>query len=263
MDYKQAMLGQLLGHNWARINVDDQDPAIVIRYKGAAPSCTIEVDTSTGDIKSKIGVLSSEAADPNFTLPGGGTDGTIDVSNAAADTFAKVLAFINGLADYEAFLVGALPTDSTDNALVTMAETQAKVTNGVALKFDTSATDPKVLTNVACEYTRTGLLGSFTDAGIGTNYFANDTNVRHSLLGWIAVNTFGSGTSKIMVYENDTKIWEQATAATTVEQEKIFIPAKIQAARGKLLKVRMVGSAACTGSLACFFETINYINPSY
>jgi hypothetical protein len=263
MDYKQAMLGNLLAHQWARINIDDADVAMVIKYKGSAASCIIEVDNATGDILSKIGALGAEAADADFTLPAGGTDGTIDVSNAAADTFGEVLAFINGLADYEAFLVGAIPGDSTNNSLLVKVASPAKVLNGLALQFDTSATSPKILTNVACDYLRTGVLGSFTDAGLGTNYFANDTNVVHSLLGWRVINTYASGTSKIQVYENDTLIWEENTAATTVEQVKSFYPQKISAARGKLLKVRLVGSAFCTGSLGCFFETKNYINPSY
>lgn len=75
----------------------------------------------------------------------------------------------------------------------------------------------------------------------------------------VSTNTYASGTSKIQVYEIDevakseTKIYEIAGGATTVEQVLGFVTngrGSIGSSKvGNHLIVRLIGSAACTGQL--------------
>lgn len=122
----------------------DTVPAMFIKYTGASQSCLIKTATTTTDLQSVIGVLGSEAADANFTLPSGGTDGTIDVSDATADTMGEVIDFINSLDDYICIPWVTLRADATTAAfIVDTSGKQAKsadldVTGGAVIYWDTT-----------------------------------------------------------------------------------------------------------------------------
>jgi hypothetical protein len=140
VDLIQRQLADLTRPTLIRSYGLDECPVIRIKYVGSEQSCIIKVTTAgTGNITSDIGDVGSEAADDNFTLPSGGTGGTLDVSDASADTMQEVVEFINSLDDYECELVGALPADSTDTTLLADATgQQAKCDSGIYLYSDSS-----------------------------------------------------------------------------------------------------------------------------
>lgn len=74
---------------------------IRIKYTGASASCKITTDISGKTINSKIGALGSEANDTTFYA----STGSIPLTNASYDTPAELVAYIDGLADYEAKLI--------------------------------------------------------------------------------------------------------------------------------------------------------------
>ena len=110
---------------------------LIIEYVGSQASCLITC-ASNNAISSKVGAAGAEAADTNFTV--GATPGTIDLTNASADTMGEVVDFINGLADYKARLACLRRADDADTvgALVAVTDQQAKVSGGLKLATDTS-----------------------------------------------------------------------------------------------------------------------------
>jgi hypothetical protein len=229
---------------------DDQDIGLVVRYKGSQASATVEV-SAAGDITFKHGASGAEAVDS--TIDSGGNDaGVIDVSDSNANTFGEVVDLINASSNWEAFLVGVLRSDSSDastGSLLTMSATQAKKTlaeSGVRLYKDTS----KVL-NIAVAIKNKRFPNGFTKS----EDKINEVN------GIVSKNTYGSGTSLIQVYEinpntlTETKIFERAGGATTVEQSLESTAVNLQSDQGNYLLVRLVGSAACTGYLTAIGKT--------
>lgn len=138
MDLIQRQLADLSRPTLVRNYALDGCPVIRTKYVGSKQSCIIKVTAAgTGDITSDVGDLGSEAADANFTI--GATPGTIDVSNAAANSMQEVVEFINGLDDYESELLGALPADLTSTMLLEDATgQQAKCASGIYLYSDSS-----------------------------------------------------------------------------------------------------------------------------
>jgi len=219
--------GEVAVYKMKRV-ADDTDVGLVIRYIGALASCLIVVDDTTGDISSTVGALGSESTDTNFLEPGG-TGGNIDVSDANANTFGKVVDIINSLDDYEAYLVDVLRADATTvGSLLAMAATQAKVSAGIPLYKDTS-----VVLNLSIAVQGEDL--QYSDNGCKNicDYIASK-------------NTYASGASTIQIYEGETLVASWACAATTVEQEKTTLAF---GCKGKKLLIRMLGQTYCTGYL--------------
>jgi hypothetical protein len=69
---------------------------IEIRYKGSSASCKLVANTTTNTLKSYIGALGSETLDSGF-----GTAGSIDLMGGSYDAVGELVAYIDGLADYE------------------------------------------------------------------------------------------------------------------------------------------------------------------
>jgi hypothetical protein len=86
---------------------------IRLKYKGDEESCKLVADLSTKTLKAYIGALGSEALDANF-----GDAGTIDLTASGYDTLAELVAAIDGLDDYEAFLV----TGTASNLIVSIVD---------------------------------------------------------------------------------------------------------------------------------------------
>lgn len=226
----------------AILNSDDIDVSLKLRYVGAQPSATVEVDAS-GNILLKHGVAGSEAADATIQI--GSTAGTITVSNAAGNTFGEIIDHINGSANWEAYLVGSLRADnsnaSTGSLLARSATTIAPKADLVLYK-DTS----KVLEIAVRVGKRSAVTGSEEIAAA-------------EIYKIVSTNTFASGTNLIKVYEinevakTETLIYSITGGATTVENTKDFVingrGSLASSKVGNHLLVKMVGSAACTGSL--------------
>jgi len=94
--------------------------AIRIKYTGDKASCKIELSSSEDTITSKIGALGAETLDPSF-----GTAGVIDLSVSGNDTIAKLVALIDGYANYSCELVFGTGT-ATIGSVITTASMQAK-----------------------------------------------------------------------------------------------------------------------------------------
>lgn len=229
---------------FAKLVVDDTDVALKVRYVGSQASATITV-SSSGDITFKHGAVGAEAVDPTIDS-GGDDDGVIDVSDTNANTYGKVVDLINASPNWEAYLVGGLRADnsnaSTGSLLARTETTLVPKSTEVDLYQDTS----KVLNMSIRVGKRSKITGS-------------EEKAASEIIEIASTNTYGSGTSKIQIYEIDeiakseTKIYEIAGGATTVEQIKDFVAN----GRGSLgvskvgnhLIVRLIGSAACTGQL--------------
>lgn len=224
--------------------VDDGDIGLVVRYKGSEASATVEVAATSGDITFKHGDLSSEAVDSTIDS-GGDDDGVIDVSDSNANTMGEVVDLINASANWEAYLVDCLRADASGTLLVTMAAAQAHkgiVPEGVRLYKDTSQNDTFDLSVAIMNR-------------IYPNGFDKDEDSICEVYGVVCTNTFGSGTSKLQVYEinpitkTETKVYERATADTTVQ---LVVPAdelNISSSQGNYLLVRMISSAAAATGL--------------
>ena len=217
---------------------DDGDVAIKIKYVGAQPSYTITV-SAAGDVTLKHGVSGAEAVDASV-----GVAGVFDVSTF--DTFAKIVDNINGSANWKAYLVDVLRADSADastGSLLTLSEARGAKNSTMSLYKDTS----KVLNLSVRVGSRTGVIGSEEVSAAEIYQIAS-------------LSTFGSGTNKIQVYEIDevakteTKVYETAGGATTVANEKTFVingrGGLASSKTGTHLLVRMIGSAALTGTLS-------------
>lgn len=173
----QRMTG--LGRNVSMaVTADDpttrQFVGLIIEYVGSSASCLITT-ASNNSIASAVGASGSEAADANFTV--GSTPGTIDLTNAAADTMGEVVDFINSLADYRARLVCLRRADDADTtgALVAVSSQQAKVSGGLKL-----ATDTSVCKHVSAEIS---VLDGSMFAGGGTSSQSADTRTVRNMAG--------------------------------------------------------------------------------
>lgn len=114
---------------------------ILIKYIGAGGG-TVEVDAATGDITLKTGPVGGSAADTTTECPiSGANGGVIDVSDAACNTLGEVVDAINASPNWRAAIQDGLRSDSSNTLLNTLAETNAAVAKGVALKIDGVAVD--------------------------------------------------------------------------------------------------------------------------
>lgn len=116
------------------------DTGILIKYVGTSPAGgTVEVAAATGDITLKTGPVGSSTADATTECPvSGALGGVIDVSDAACNTLGEVVDAINASANWRAVIVDGLRSDSSDNTLITKAETSASAAKGISLLKDTT-----------------------------------------------------------------------------------------------------------------------------
>lgn len=219
-----------------KYRADDGDIGLIVRYVGSSASATVTV-AADGNLTFKHGAAGAEAVDSTV-----GASGVIDVSDAAYNTFAKVVDNINGSANWEAYLADALRADSSNDTLLAMSETTIAPGVDLPLYKDTSAA-----LNIAVRVgKRTSVSGS-EERAAAEIYEIN------------SLNTFGSGTSIISVYEIDevakteTLIYSAAGGATTVADSKDFVVngrGSLAVSKvGRHLLVKMIGSVACTGNL--------------
>lgn len=222
---------------------------LIIQYVGSQASCLITT-ASNNSIASVIGALGAEAADANFTV--GSTPGTIDLTNASADTMGEVVDFINGLADYKARLVGLRRADDADTtgALVAVTSQQAKTATGLGLAIDTS-----VAKQASCSISILDgrLANGSAEGSVGTDSDVARTaiNELHQVDGTF---TF-TGTSVFEVIEVDDALKTDEVVysntigavigATTVPGSKAFQAngVGLQARTGKRLLVRARSSS--------------------
>lgn len=221
---------------------------LIIEYVGAQNSCLITT-ASNNSIASAVGATGAEAADANFMV--GLTPGTIDLTNAAANTMGEVVDFINGLADYKARLVSLRRDDDADTtaALVAVTSQQAKVKGGLKLAVDTSVADQVSFEISALDggIIAGNLVG---DSGVGSDY---KFNAQNSLRRVDATLTY-SGADLFRVYEVDdeaktdeliyTNTISAILAASTSAGSEEFPEPGITARPGRRLIVRLSAASS-------------------
>jgi len=231
----------------AQYATDQISPAMVIRYIGPNASGKITV-AADGNLEFVTGAVGAEAADTDVVA----ATGIIDVSGATMNTFGEVVDIINASGTWQALLIGALRTDSSDNVLVAQAVAQAKSNYGVKVYFDSGIAIPISL-NISAKAWE-------VQKGVDGNPWSPDElDYINSLIYWRQLNTFDSGVSNINVYEVDkatnreTLIYTEPTAATTVVGTRDFSAIGngwgLCAAKGCDLVVRMLGADHTTGYL--------------
>ncbi len=233
-----------------RTVVDDSPEGIVVMYIGTEVSATITV-SSSGDITFKHGALAAEAVDA--TIDSGGDDaGVIDVSDSNANTFGEVLDIINGSANWKAYLKDALRADNSNNS-----------TGSLLIRSETTLTPNVTETPLFVDTSKT--LEMSVRIGSRTKVNGVEYASAAEAISIVHLNTYGSGTSKIRVYEVDeirkteTKIYDIAGASTATQGDGIQNASsnttikKITTSRtGMHLLVRMIGQSFCTGYLNVF-----------
>jgi hypothetical protein len=111
------------------------DVGIYVRYVGTGTGvATVEV-AAGGDIT----LVANGAADATLECPvSGALGGVIDVSDTACDTIGEVVDVINSSVDWIAVPHASLRSDSSNNTLITLAATDAKLPNGLGLLRDSA-----------------------------------------------------------------------------------------------------------------------------
>lgn len=206
-----------------RTVLDDGDVGLVIQYIGAeqtagvASKGNIEV-TAAGDLLLQHDQSGALAPDTSIKLPTGGTDGMIDVSDAAANTFGQVADHLNASPNWRCFIADALRADSSDDALLLLAATDVAVNETITLKKDTTA----ALT-LAVSLSKEGL-GDFEKLG------DQSTHARIYEVTW--QSTYAAGTSSLEIHAvvtdkygvviSEELLFTIISAATATEKTKTF-----------------------------------------
>ena len=256
MNYETAALAKMVSKNRIIHHETDLFPMMAVRYIGAQASGLFGVIAAAEGFTFAHGVLASEIADT--TIQVGSTPGSIDVSNAAANTMGEVVDVINASANWEARLIGALRTDVPNaggTSFVAYAAAQAKSTNGLLVRA-TSAVDDR-----ACIGAFTGAWNALT----GGNPFESSANNTYSLLEIDSTVTHG-GVGLFSVYMVDettdveTLLFSVVGAATTVLQTINLFNGEggLTADKGKIFKIRTAATALTAGVMEAHYNTAQY-----
>lgn len=111
-----------------------------VGYKGSQASATIEV-SSDGDITLKHGTLGAEAVDTGVGLPT--KNGIYDVSDAAANTFKKIIDDINASENWYAIPASVPPSFVSTDTLATLSAVACETVHrgGTLLEIDRAKLD--------------------------------------------------------------------------------------------------------------------------
>lgn len=234
---------------------DDQDIALLVKYVGAQESGTVEVNAS-GDILFKDGVVGAEVADATVGLPT--LNGTIDVSNAAADTLGEAVANINASVNWLAVIVDGVQSDliGTTIKLLDQGPLQAKVPEGISLEWDTSLVF-ELSRLIAPVVMRTDIrVYEFANQGkVGAKVLTVDPRLPFGgTVGEFAianaVSTYATGASVLTVLVSDPDggnplvVYSEAGGATTAAKKFDFQFFPFRSDFGKRLLVRLDNSTA-------------------
>jgi hypothetical protein len=174
----------------AAVSAVDTDTAFVIRYVGGVAG-TNTIAYSAPNLNFVVGGV----ADAGITGCGA-TPGSLDVSNAACNSFLEILNIVNNSANWRMALVDVLGSDVSTSNIVTLGATDANPIAGVPVLWKSSASFQQGRALVAC---RTYDCLSY---GGGKNVFA--TNPYRGYVGAVKfiniATTYASGTSTIKVY---------------------------------------------------------------
>lgn len=239
-DLSTIQLNKELGVQISRHSVTDEVRAMRIKYIGSvAPGAagpTLEINAG-GDL---IFTLDGTAADTTIGLPT--LDGTIDVSDATANTWGEVVDNINASANWQAVAVDVLPSNVSTDALLLTAETSGTTglsatydldgngifdNEGIPIAVDLDIVD-EITSSIGPEYTPDELLTVSNNNLLNrqmTPAVSGEAKWRAELYQVTANATFSAGTATLQVFLVDGQsagatellVWEQVGSATTVD----------------------------------------------
>jgi len=212
--------------------VVDTDVALYVQYVGTATTKpTIQV-SSAGDIQFEV----AGVVDATVACPEAGVTGIIDVSDGDCDTMIEVVNAINkGGSNWRAVLVSALGTDSSNDSLATLSETDTNVRIGAPLYYDTNfaGSTPVVTALVTPVYNPADGSFFFQGPGGGLNVnpfrgatsFLSGVSEKKTSTGTIAATVVygvfreyrGNPTSGFDLYEVIRTVWSQTGGATATQ----------------------------------------------
>lgn len=209
---------------------EDGDTAMFCKYIGTSACASIAIDAGTGDLTFTDGTCGAESATDTFECPvAAPLGGVIDVSNAACNTMGEVVDIVNASTDWRCQLFEALRTDTSVDALATIAATQATGIGGLALNVDSSVALTQTISITPPGINFSHLSLGPTSTSFKTNPYANSQAV---LTAAQSLATYGGGTSLVSVIAVDrifgasgsetvTTVWpSMVNGATTVR--KVF-----------------------------------------
>lgn len=133
----QPFYTQYIGNTVSAVTTD---VALYIKYVGATnQAATVAVAAADSDVTLQV----AAANDATVNIQSGGLGacgasvGVLDTANANCDTLGELVDHINASANWRAVIVTGLRSDATANTLFTVATTDAKVPDGVAVLWET------------------------------------------------------------------------------------------------------------------------------
>jgi hypothetical protein len=213
---EQLMLEQLRElkkKSLAKYQAWDKTKAICIRYAGAEVTATAEVKANSLEL----------------AAPAGNVVQNIDLTAANRDTLAEVVAFIDGLADWECALGDQFDgTEASASLAVCGAPVDVHVASPVWF-----AQDANLQMQILIPAAPAGSAIAFAGAAF--------------------VSTYGGGTSELQVFDGTTKIWSEPAAATTVKKDSLLRRYTMTA--GNALTVKVLNSSTMTaGEMSVAYE---------
>lgn len=234
--------------DWVRTQVVrngvDKSVALNIRYTGSQVAAHVSTAATTCDMTFEQGATTGAAATTtgnNPILPVGGTAGVINISDASASTYFKVMNAINLAADWECWMSDCPPDLITEISagngnVIVAADSDCTGANGFAVLLDTSL--------LTAEQYYAGI----TFNGPGTDPHNKDMQSVHELLQIQATATYSGGAETIEIFECDdnagTKIsvggpYTHSATTATDSIPGTVIAEPIVAVRGKRMVVAM------------------------
>lgn len=276
----------------------DMNTYLLQRALGLTVTRHVTASTTKGSTAFRLKWLGAASAGATVAIAAGGdmafttdgttadttvsTDGTIDLSTPAAseNTIGEVIDVINasGAGHWQAIPVDCLPSQSSDNTLVTLAETSTSTgvsatyaidakglfdPEGLAISFDIAVTT-EITCNIGPEnfqnelLSTSNLLNRQTHPQTGSDWAAELYKV-------VANGTFSAGSATLEVWlvkpngllsagSYEEKLWTQTGAATTVDNslDNTDLP-PIKVPEGSRILVRYdCGTTATAGDLQVF-----------
>lgn len=257
-NYYDVQLQEFLAESRFMYNETTQTlTAIILQYIGPEDSGTVAV-AAGGDMTFKHGDVGSEAVDSGI-----GSSGVLDLSTPAAglDTMGELVDTINASANWRAILVGARRSDSTDNTLAALSESQAKVST-LSGRYRSAGLyiymDEQVSLKCGFSITNKRYTGIYTASSQKALGDAQDAGYQNELAALSLKSTYGSGTSAYSVYlindatNEEILLFSAAGGATTVAASLNLVStygSAYKAPIGYRIFVQLVNSAAMTATL--------------
>lgn len=238
----------------ASVTADDTDVAILVKYVGPLTTADVAVAATTSDFTFR----QDATADTTLECPvSGALGGIIDVSDAACNTLGEVVDTINSSADWRAWIIDGLRSDSSDARLLTLSATDATLEDGLKINWDTSTAFETKRALTTARTARAYLAGRPQQNAVVTPNPFQGTRVVY----WYgnATSTFASGTSNFRIYSvkvnhktGKSKSTETVTTilgpiaggATTVNKEFDFSEAGVYCEKDAKCLVELKNSAA-------------------